>query len=77
MLVETTFNGDGRHGGLSLRVPSEVLIRVVAFTQALEQWSLERELRKRLKGALDRAGIEIPPPAIKVVYENPLEDKEE
>ncbi|MGI6679608.1 MAG: mechanosensitive ion channel family protein [Dehalobacterium sp.] len=56
---------------------SEVLIRVVAFTQALEQWSLERELRKRLKGALDRAGIEIPPPAIKVVYENPLEDKEE
>ncbi|MEN3005562.1 mechanosensitive ion channel family protein [Dehalobacterium formicoaceticum] len=47
---------------------SEVLIRVIAFTQALEQWPLERELRKRLKGALDQAGIEIPSPAAKVVY---------
>lgn len=41
---------------------SEVVLRVVAFTVPGEQWSTERELRKRFKQALDRAGIEIPYP---------------
>lgn len=49
--------------------PSEVLIRVIGFTKAMEQWSLERELRRRLKQALDREGIEIPYPR-RVIIQN-------
>lgn len=37
-----------------------VNIRVVANTLPGEHWAVERELRKRFKYALDRAGIEIP-----------------
>jgi small conductance mechanosensitive channel len=42
--------------------PSEVVIRIVAFTRPGEQWATERELRKRFKQALGEAGIEIPYP---------------
>lgn len=41
---------------------SEMVIRVVAHTQPFEQWGVERELRKRIKQAFDREGIEIPYP---------------
>jgi small conductance mechanosensitive channel len=37
-----------------------VLIRVVVKTAPLEQWSVARELRKRVKQALDAAGIASP-----------------
>ncbi|TDT50475.1 mechanosensitive ion channel family protein [Fonticella tunisiensis] len=37
-----------------------VKITVVAKTIPMEQWAVERELRKRIKYALDKEGIEIP-----------------
>lgn len=39
---------------------SELIIRVIAKTKPMEQWRVERELRKRIKEAFDRGGIEIP-----------------
>ncbi len=50
--------------------PSEVVIRTIAKTKPMEQWAVERELRKRFKEAFDRAGIEIPYP--KTVMITPL-----
>lgn len=47
---------------------SGVTLLVWARTQPLEQWGVERELRLRLKEALEAAGIEIPYPRV-VVYE--------
>ncbi len=41
---------------------SEVLIRIVAMTTPLEQWGLERELRKRIKETFEREGMGIPYP---------------
>ncbi|MEX1142132.1 MAG: mechanosensitive ion channel family protein [Thermoleophilaceae bacterium] len=42
--------------------PSSVVIRLVVKTTPAEQWRVSRELRERIKGALDAAGIEIPFP---------------
>ncbi|TAL22172.1 MAG: mechanosensitive ion channel family protein [Frankiales bacterium] len=39
-----------------------IAIRLVVKTAPLEQWSVARELRRRLKTAFDAAGIEIPFP---------------
>ncbi|MGD6856241.1 mechanosensitive ion channel family protein [Bacillus infantis] len=41
---------------------SDVVLRIIAKTQNMEQWGVERELRKALKEALDANGIEIPFP---------------
>lgn len=41
---------------------SEVVIRVIAKTKPMEQWAVERELRRRLKNAFDRENIVIPYP---------------
>ncbi|SHG60217.1 mechanosensitive ion channel family protein [Ornithinibacillus halophilus] len=41
---------------------SDVVIRVIAKTQNMEQWAVERRLRKTLKEALEQNGIEIPYP---------------
>nr|WP_269465115.1 mechanosensitive ion channel family protein [Jeotgalibacillus malaysiensis] len=41
---------------------SDVVIRVIGQTANMEQWAVERELRKEMKEALDRNGIEIPFP---------------
>jgi moderate conductance mechanosensitive channel len=41
---------------------SEITIRLVVKVQPLQQWKVERELRRRLKAAFDDAGIEIPFP---------------
>lgn len=37
-------------------------IGIMAQTKAMEQWPIEREMRKEFKSALERAGIEIPYP---------------
>ncbi|MHB8073492.1 mechanosensitive ion channel family protein [Desulfosporosinus fructosivorans] len=37
-----------------------VVLRVIAFTQPSEQWSLERELRRRIHSAFLREGIRTP-----------------
>ncbi|MBE3587874.1 MAG: mechanosensitive ion channel family protein [Thermoanaerobacteraceae bacterium] len=41
---------------------SEVIIRILAYTKPLQQWYVERELRRRIKDAFDREGIAIPYP---------------
>jgi small conductance mechanosensitive channel len=41
---------------------SEVVIRILAKTVNMEQWGVERNLRKAIKEALDEADIEIPYP---------------
>ncbi len=46
---------------------SAVNIRIIAPTKDGEQWAVERELRRRFKIALDRAGIEIPYPRLVVI----------
>lgn len=46
-----------------------VVIRVVARSEPMAQWSLEREIRKRIKLAFDNAGIEIPYPRRYVIID--------
>ena len=41
----------------------QVTMRVVVKTAPLRQWSVEREMRARIKAALDAAGVRFPPPA--------------
>ncbi|MFV2195652.1 mechanosensitive ion channel family protein [Nocardiopsis sp. LOL_012] len=63
---------DDEFGGLLLEDPSiwgvqsldadGVVVRFVVKTVPLEQWAVTRELRRRVKDALDAAGIEIPFP---------------
>lgn len=47
-----------------------VIIRVWIKTQPLQQWSVAREFRRRLKAALDDAGISIPMPQQEIWYNN-------
>lgn len=49
--------------------PLGVTIRVVGWARPLSQWSMERELRKEIREALDREGIEIPYHKTQVVSE--------
>ncbi|GAA0494435.1 small-conductance mechanosensitive channel protein MscT [Salinibacillus aidingensis] len=41
---------------------SDVVIRIIAQTENMEQWAVERDLRKEIKQGLENAGIEIPYP---------------
>ncbi|WP_085507922.1 mechanosensitive ion channel family protein [Thalassobacillus devorans] len=41
---------------------SDVVLRILGKTTNMEQWGVERDLRKAMKEALDAAGIEIPFP---------------
>lgn len=41
---------------------SNVNIRMIARTVPLKHWSVEREIRKNVKGAFEKGGIEIPYP---------------
>lgn len=49
---------------------SAVALRLVVKTEPSQQWAVERELRMRLKVALDEAGIEIPFPQQTVWHRN-------
>lgn len=49
---------------------SGVTIRVVGRAKPLSQWSMERELRKEIRDALDREGIEIPYPKTHIINVN-------
>lgn len=44
-----------------------VSIRIVGRAKPLSQWTMERELRKNIKLALDDAGIEIPYPKTQII----------
>jgi len=46
---------------------SQVTLRIVTKTRPLKQWETARELRRRIKAALDSGGIEMPYPH-RVVY---------
>jgi moderate conductance mechanosensitive channel len=46
--------------GVESLAPGRVVIRVVVRTRPQEQWRVERELRARIKAALDEAGIALP-----------------
>jgi len=53
--------------GVTELADSSVNIRAIVPSLPGEQWAVERELRRRFKYALDRAGIEIPYPR-RVLY---------
>ncbi|PYZ97815.1 mechanosensitive ion channel protein [Alteribacter lacisalsi] len=59
--VDTIVDGPNVIGVQSLD-DSDVVIRVIAQTSNMEQWGVERILRKEIKEALDENGIEIPFP---------------
>jgi len=46
---------------------SSVLLRIWATSEPLEQWRIERELKKGIKKVLDDAGIEIPFPRMVII----------
>ena len=46
---------------------SGVTIRVVGKAKPMSQWKLERDLRKDIKIALDKAGVEIPYPKTQLI----------
>lgn len=49
---------------------SDVVIRVLGKTENMQQWAVERDMRKAMKEALDKAGIEIPFPHQVNIYRN-------
>jgi len=51
-----------------------IQLTAVAKTKPMEQWAVEREMRKRIKEEFDSAGIEIPYPK-RVIIEKGKEDK--
>ncbi|TXI76069.1 MAG: mechanosensitive ion channel family protein, partial [Dokdonella sp.] len=48
---------------------SAVVIRCRFKVAPLEQWSVRREYLARIKAAFDEAGVEIPFPHVKLVYQ--------
>ncbi|WP_238492600.1 mechanosensitive ion channel family protein [Desulfotruncus alcoholivorax] len=70
--IETILDEPQVQGVIEL-ADSSVNIRTIAPTIPGEQWSVERELRRRFKYALDRAGIEIPYPR-RVLYQREEEN---
>ncbi len=61
-LDTATIIGEPELWGIEAFGASSIAIRLVARTDPGEQWNVSRELRRRLKVALDEAGIEIPFP---------------
>lgn len=53
--------------GVTALAASGVTIRVLGKAKPLTQWAMERELRKDIKVALDKAKIEIPYPKTQII----------
>ncbi|MFJ7768396.1 hypothetical protein ACIQ1J_08295 [Streptomyces sp. NPDC097107] len=53
-----------------------VLVRLAVKTVPLQQWGVPRELRRRVKDALDAAGIDIPFPQRTVWVRTDAQDSE-
>ncbi len=60
--------------GITQLADSAVVVRSAAKTQPGAQWSLGREMNRRLKNAFDEAGIEIPFPQRVVWHHNKTSD---
>lgn len=56
------FRADPEIWGVQALSAGSIDIRLVAVTRPATQWALTRELRRRIKPALETAGIEIPLP---------------
>ena len=56
--------------GVTALGASGVNIRVVGFSKPMKQWAMERELRKEIKEALDKAKIEIPYNKTEIIVKN-------
>lgn len=56
--------------------PDGVVVRVVLKTAPLEQWSIAREMRERIKDRFDAEGIEIPLPQRMVWHRDMPSDQE-
>ena len=52
--------------GVSNLGPTEVVVTILARTVPMQQWSVERELRKAVLDKFEKEGIEIPYP--RMVY---------
>ncbi len=57
--------------GVESFADSAVLLRMMVRTRPLEQWNVMREMRRRVKKAFDRHGIEIPFPHITLYMGDP------
>ena len=49
-------------GGVSELADSAVIFKIICKVKPPNQWTIERQLRKRIKDKFDKAGIEIPYP---------------
>lgn len=54
--------GPFEYPGIERFEDSAVVVRIMVQTRPLEQWSIGRELRRRVKAAFDEAGIVMPYP---------------
>ena len=57
-------------GGVSELGDSAVVFKMACKVKAGEQWTIERQLRKRIKDRFEREGIEIPYPCTNVYMRN-------
>ena len=53
--------------GISKLGEYNIIINIVAMTEPMEQWRVERNIRKKVKEAFDRENIEVPYPKRVVV----------
>lgn len=61
-LEETAIKEGPNVVGVQSLGDSDVVIRIIAKTENMSQWAIERKIRKALKEALDQNNIEIPFP---------------
>lgn len=55
---------------------SNVIVRITARTQPMQQWHIERELRREIKKSFDQKGIEIPYPRRVLFLQQDMEKDE-
>ncbi len=56
--------------------PSEVIVTIIAKTIPMQQWSVERDLRRAIKERFNRDGIEIPYPRTVIISKNRTKGRE-
>lgn len=59
--------------GINELSDSAVIFKIICKVKASNQWTIARQLRKRIKDKFDEAGIEIPYPCRNVYIKNPKE----